>query len=31
MTRDSYDYRAAYAAIHAVTRATYAAAAKTFT
>jgi beta-lactamase class A len=30
MTRDAYDYRAAYAAIHAVTRVTYAAAAHTF-
>ncbi|HEY6325546.1 MAG TPA: serine hydrolase [Candidatus Cybelea sp.] len=30
MTRDSYDYAAAYAAIHAVTRVTYAAAARTF-
>jgi beta-lactamase class A len=30
MTRDAFDYRAAYAAIHAVTRATYAAAAGTF-
>ncbi len=30
MTRDAYDYAAAYAAIHAVTRVTYAAAARTF-
>ena len=30
MTRDAYDYPAAYAAIHAVTRATYAVAARTF-
>jgi beta-lactamase class A len=30
MTRDAYDYAAAYAAIHAVTRVTYAAAAGTF-
>ena len=30
MTRDAYDYPAAYAAIHAVTRVTYAAAARTF-
>ena len=30
MTRDAYDYAAAYAAIHAVTRVTYAAAAQTF-
>jgi beta-lactamase class A len=30
MTRDAYDYPAAYAAIHAVTRVTYGAAARTF-
>jgi beta-lactamase class A len=30
MTRDAYDYPAAYAAIHAVTRVTFAAAARTF-
>ncbi len=30
MTRDAYDYAAAYAAIHAVTRLTYTAAARTF-
>jgi beta-lactamase class A len=30
MTRETYDYPAAYAAIHAVTRATYAVAARTF-
>jgi beta-lactamase class A len=30
MTSEAYDYNAAYAAIHAVTRATYAAAGKTF-
>ncbi len=30
MTRDAYDYDAVYAAIHAVTRVTYAAAARTF-
>jgi hypothetical protein len=30
MTRDAYDYPAAYAAIHQVARLTYSAAAKTF-
>ncbi len=30
MTADAYDYAASYAAIHAVTRATYGAASRTF-